>query len=254
MSLDRQETPPAGRPLSRRHALALGAASAGLVLLRPLASPGDAAAADGTEAFRLAVPAGAFGPGGTTPAISAGRPFDLLGLLDPANHGTVEVRARRAGDEWSPWAPLREGRDHAPDGGGRPQASEPVWTGECDELQLRASRRPRRALRLQMVYVPSGLRAAASAVAGEPAARVSASRPPIVRRAAWGARRVRPRARPEFGQVAMAFVHHTEGLNSYSRSRSASVVLAIAACHMLGPRFLTTAQGNALAMRAQIIH
>ena len=234
MNHDRNKSSPAARPLSRREALALGAASAGILLLDPLISAGDAAAADGTEAFRLAVPPGALGPGGTSRVISAGRPFDLVGLLDPGRHGPVEVRARREGEAWSRWAELRESLDHGPDGGARAQASEPVWTGTCDEFQLRCRRRPSQPLRLQMVCVPARARSAGARLAAERPARVSASRPPIIPRSAWGAARVPPRTRPAFGQVVMAFVHHTEGVNNYSRSQSASVVLAIARYHRDG--------------------
>ena len=116
-----ENDPPASR-LTRRRALALGAVSSAALVLRPLASPAGAAAADGTEAFTLRVPAGAFGPGSVSRTIVPGRGFSLVGLLDPGRHPAVEVRARRAGGQWSRWAPMRDSADHAPDGGGRPQA------------------------------------------------------------------------------------------------------------------------------------
>lgn len=231
MKAEREQTTPEGRRLSRRGALALGAASAATLMLRPLGSPGDALAADGTEAFTLRVPASAFGLDGTSRPISAGRPFSLVGLLDPGRHPAIEVRARRGDGSWTPWAPMRESVDHGPDGGGRPLASDPVWTGRCDEVQLRAGGRVAGTLRLQFVEVPrsTGVRAAAAGPV-----RVSRSQPEIVPRSAWGGGSVPPRARPSFGRVVMAFVHHTEGVNNYSASQSASIVQAIARYHRDG--------------------
>jgi hypothetical protein len=225
-----EESLPAARALTRRGAIALGAASAATLMLRPLASPGDAVAADGTEAFTLRVPGAAFGPGGTSRPVSPGRAFSLVGLLDPGRHPAVEVRARREGGSWTSWAPMRESVDHGPDGGGRPLASEPVWTGPCDEVQLRAGGRVGGTLRLQFVEVPAaaGARAAARPV------KVSQSQPEIVPRSAWGGGSVPPRTRPSFGRVIMAFVHHTEGVNNYSAAQSASIVLGIARYHRDG--------------------
>lgn len=231
MNHEREESPSDHRPLTRRGALALGAASAATLMLRPLASAGDALAADGTEAFTLRVPASALGPSGVSRPISAGRPFSLVGLLDPGRHPAVEVRARRQGGGWTPWAPMRESIDHGPDGGGRPLASEPVWTGPGDELQLRAGGRVGGTLRLQFVEVPG--RAGARVAAARPVT-VSRSQPEIVPRSAWGGGSVPPRARPSFGRVVMAFVHHTEGVNNYSASQSASIVQAIARYHRDG--------------------
>ncbi len=248
-----ENDPPASR-LTRRRALALGAVSSAALVLRPLASPAGAAAADGTEAFTLRVPAGAFGPGSVSRTIVPGRGFSLVGLLDPGRHPAVEVRARRAGGQWSRWAPMRDSADHAPDGGGRPQASEPVWTGPCDELQLRAAARPVGGLRLQFVQVPPG---AGARAASAPPVRVSQSQPAIVSRAAWGAASVPPRTRPSYGQVAMAFVHHTEGVNDYSAAQSASIVLAIARYHRdgrgwndIGYNFLVDRYGRIFEGRA----
>lgn len=233
MEKDRDQIPRVPGALTRRAALALGAASAATLVLRPAVSPAQAAD-DGTAAFRLRIPRGSFGPDGRSPVISAGQPFDLVGLLDPARHGTVEVRARRSGGPWSRWGTMRESRDHGPDGGSPALASEPVWTGTCDEIQLRTGRRPSSDLKLQFVHVPAGARAAGARVAASRPVKVSGSQPSIISRASWGAASVPPRAKPSFGQVTMAFVHHTEGINDYSASQSASIVLAIARYHRDG--------------------
>lgn len=129
---------------------------------------------------------------------------------------------------------MRESRDHGPDNGPAPLASEPVWTGPCDELQLRADRISSSGLRLQFVHVPAGASAAGARLAAARPVKVSASQPEIIPRASWGAASVPPRARPAFGQVTMAFVHHTEGINDYSPAQSAAIVLAIARYHRDG--------------------
>lgn len=229
----REEEPGVPGRITRRGALALGAASAATLALRPLVHPAQAAA-DGTEAFRLRVPRASFGPDGRSQVISAGQPFDLVGLLEPGRHGAVELRARRAGGPWSSWGLMRESRDHGPDGGSPALASEPVWTGPCDEIQLRVVKRPSVDLKLQFVHVPPGGPASSARVAATRPVRVSGSQPTIIPRASWGAAGVPPRAKPSFGQVTMAFVHHTEGVNNYSASQSASIVLAIARYHRDG--------------------
>jgi len=55
--------------------------------------------------------------------------------------------------------------------------------------------------------------------------------PAIVSRAQWGAAAVPPRAEPVYGDVRMAFVHHTVNANNYSPAQAAGVVLAIARYH-----------------------
>ncbi|HEX3978984.1 MAG TPA: twin-arginine translocation signal domain-containing protein, partial [Solirubrobacteraceae bacterium] len=74
---------------------------------------------------------------GTSPAIATGRRFVLAGIewADPAA-AQVQLRARRTGGRWSPWAQASV-RGHEPDrpGGGEAQFGEPVWFGPADEAQ-----------------------------------------------------------------------------------------------------------------------
>ncbi|MBA2347024.1 MAG: N-acetylmuramoyl-L-alanine amidase, partial [Solirubrobacterales bacterium] len=113
-------------------------------------------------------------------------------------------------------------------------ATDPVWAGGADELQLRARRTPR-GVRVHFVAVPparprsrSFTRVALAAEAGDPK---SAGPPPIVTRAEWGAGKVPPRGTPGYGQVQMAFVHHTVSANDYRPEDSAAIVLAITKYH-----------------------
>jgi hypothetical protein len=113
-------------------------------------------------------------------------------------------------------------------------ACDPLWTGSAEELQLRAARRPRADMRVALVSVPRAalaLVAARAAVSpGAHAAQLGA-RPPIVLRTGWGGDLLPPRARPSYGQLQLAVVHHTDSANDYSAEQAPGVVLAIAKFH-----------------------
>ena len=227
---------PGSLAVTRRRALTLGAA-AGLPWIVRSPADGWAATATPSRSFGLDVPFSAWTRGGghATGVLRAPRRFDLLGLRGrglPA--ARIEVRVRRSGGAWSPWTPFGVGVEHAPD---RPRvagASDPVWADGADELQLRARRAPR-GLRVHFVAVPparerpaamlrtANLRAAAGGAGTGP--------PAIVPRTQWGAGSVPPRTEPEYGDVQMAFVHHTVSANQYAAEDSASIVLAITKYH-----------------------
>ncbi len=218
--------------ITRRRALALGAAAgAGSLLRSPSASWGATAQAE-TTSFGLDVPASVWARGGgrATGTLRAPRRFSLLGLRGRGlAEAGVEVRVRPRGGAWSPWTRLGVGVDHAPD---RPRvdgASDPVWAGAADELQLRARRTPR-GVRVHFVAVPPApsRRRAFARVAPSGG---STGPPPIITRAQWGAGKVPPRGQPGYGEVRMAFVHHTVSANGYRPEDSASIVLAITKYH-----------------------
>ncbi len=222
---------PGSPAVTRRRVLALGTA-AGLSSLVRSPADGWAAATTRPRSFGLAVPYSAWEASGgrTTGVLRAPRRFDLLGLRGRGLPGAhVEVRVRRAGGAWSPWTPFGVGVEHAPD---RPRvagASDPVWAGGADELQLRA-RRPPRGLRVHLVAV--GRAGARPAARLRVTGRGAQSGPPtIVPRSQWGASAVPPRFKPQYGDVQMAFVHHTVTANEYAAEDSASIVLAIAKYH-----------------------
>jgi hypothetical protein len=200
--------------------------------------------------------------GATSRVLRAPRRFDLLGVRGPdAARGRFEVRVRRRGGPWSPWVALAVHGDHAPDTGTGDRASDPVWAGGCDELQLRASRRLRGRLRVHFVAVPAaGRRSARSRAAASTKQQTTpppGTPPPIIERAAWGAAAVPPRSAPDFGVVQMAFVHHTVTANDYTPDQSASMVLAIAKYHRdtngwndIGYNFLVDQYGQVFEGRA----
>src|SRR4051812_28873499 len=261
--------------IPRRRALALGAAAGLGSLLAPLrGAPALAAGvARGTRprGFGLTVTPADF-DGSRTSRVLRARRFDLLGVRGA---GRVEVRVRSRGGAWSAWIPLAAHGDHAPDTGSGERASDPVWTGGSDELQLRLASRARAPLRVHFVAVPAAARRRAavatraharaagrdrSAVRGRAAQAGGVqpgSPPPIVPRAAWGAAAVPPRSAPGYGVVQAAFVHHTVTANEYAPQDSPAIVLGIAKYHRdtngwndIGYNFLVDKYGQVFEGRA----
>jgi len=185
------------------------------------------------------------------PVVRAPRAFELAGVRwgDSEAPRAVELRARRSGRRWSPWTPVPIGAGHGPDGGRR-RASDPVWTGRADELELRV-RGHRSSLHAAFVAVRDAAR---------PHARVAQAPvgpPGVIHRAAWGGDRVEPRDAPTLGEVQVAFVHHTVNANDYAPEESAGMVLAIARFHRdhngwddLGYNFLVDRYGQVFEGRA----
>jgi hypothetical protein len=250
--------------ITRRRALALGAAAGLGSLLAPLrAVPAIAARAPRPRGFGLTVTPADF-DGSRTSRVLRARRFDLLGVR---GSGRVEVRVRSRGGAWSAWIPLAAHGDHAPDTGTGERASDPVWTGGSDELQLRLARPPRAALRMHFVAVPAAARrraaagtrahARSTARAAQAGGVQPGSPPPIVPRAAWGAAAVPPRSGPRYGAVQAAFVHHTATANAYAPQDSPAIVLGIAKYHRdtngwndIGYNFLVDQYGQVFEGRA----
>src|SRR4051812_39636375 len=242
--------------LTRRRALILGAAAGlGATVARPLRALGRRSAAP--RGFGLRVTPADFPGGGATSRVLRTRRFDLVGLRGA--RGDVEVRVRRAGGRWSAWVALAVHGDHAPDTGSGERASDPVWTGGSDELQLRVrGGRPRRDLRVHLVTVPASARRrfrrprARAAQVADPHLP-----PPIIGRDAWGAAAVPPRTGPSYGDVQLAYVHHTVTTNSYGPQDSAAMVVGIAKFHRdtngwndIGYNFLVDQYGQIFEGRA----
>ena len=246
--------------LTRRRLLATGALAGAAVVVPGSGSAGAAwaAARRRPSSFSMDVPGRAFAGGRATGVLRAPRRFDLLGVRGAGVRGAgLEVRARARGATWSAWAPL-EVTKHGPDGRGSLAASEPVWVGGADELQLRA-RRPLGGLRVQFVAAPPAMRGAGAARAATASARKSqaAGAPPIIGRDVWEAGRCPPRSAPSYGQVQMAFVHHTVSANDYGPEDSAGIVLSICKYHRdsngwndLGYNFVVDQYGQIFEGRA----
>src|SRR4051812_13959666 len=179
--------------LTRRRALALGAAAGLSSVLPPVVASASArSGAPGVpRGFGLRVGRDAFAARArTTGVLRAPARFDLLGVAGEDRAGLgLEVRVRPRRGAWSPWVPLGAGHHHRPDTGTGAHASDPVWAGGADELQLRVTRRPGSALRVHFVAVPAAAKRAgarASASAARAHAAQAGAAPTIIARAAWG--------------------------------------------------------------------
>ena len=140
----------------------------------------------------------------------------------------IELRVRLGDAAWSPWV-LASAGGHAGDG----QAGlfgEPVWVGEADQVQLRGATSVD-GVRVHTVPVagPSVRPSAATAASprAEPSLPAGPGQPPIIARSAWARGRARPRAGPFYGSVELAFVHHTDNPNGYSRAAVPAMLLAM---------------------------
>jgi hypothetical protein len=237
--------------LSRREALAGGA---GLVLARVLAPARGATALarpPAREHYVLDVPldGAARTPWRTSKTVRAPRRFDLIGARwDAGADAEVEVRIRRRG-RWSRWLALPHIGAHAPDRAKTRLATDPAWIGGARSFQLRV-RGPVRGMRAHLVLAGrAGVRHARAA------RRAALAPPPIVTRAQWGASA--PRARPSYGDVQLAFVHHTVSLNDYEPEDSPAIVRGIQRYHQksngwndIGYNFLVDRFGTVFEGRA----
>jgi hypothetical protein len=195
-----------------------------------LAHPRTPSATD----FELAPPAAAVhasAAGVASRPLRAPRRFSLVGLrwsgsAEPA----ISLRVRRAGRPWTRWLKL----PGAPDGRPNPRSAEarsarntsaPVWVGNADWVQYRLSRRVP-GLRLHFVRVrENGWRPRAL--------RAQVGQPAIQPRSAWDptGKSCPPRTAPQYGDVQVAFIHHTVSLNDYTAADVPSIILGICRFH-----------------------
>ena len=197
--------------------------------------------------FELDVPdapasAAAHGRRTLTGTVRTGRHFNVVGLRwqgDAVESLSVRVRSRH---RWGRWTDVPVEPEHGPDvGTGEPEAagrgSDPVWAGEANAVRYRLRGDGRiRDLRFSFVNT-EGTATAAGRRRGT--ARASIARPivpapgvpPIVTRDEWGASKCPPRATPAYGQVQLAFVHHTVTANDYAPTDSAAMVRAVCIYH-----------------------
>src|SRR3954447_3740509 len=176
--------------------------------------------------------------------VPTARRFDMLGLRWRGSRSVrIHLRTRLAGGRWTQWADASrsdDGTDRA-ERGSRLNFSDPIWVGGANRVQLRLSQ-PVAGLRMRLINTTGSATAADRARTQREVAKrgpfgaaklpaPSAGMPPIVPRADWGASRCKPRVTPGYGDVKVAYVHHTLSLNGYSRSRAASVVLGVCLFH-----------------------
>jgi N-acetylmuramoyl-L-alanine amidase len=242
------------RSLTRRQALEAGALAAAAVSLRP-SIPALAAGDDLVFELDLGGAHATAASAGwrTTGVVRAPRRFDLMGLVwAHGSHAEAQLRARKRGGRWTRWVTLHPIGDHRPDSGRSPTGTDPAFTGAADEFQLRLRGAPRE-LRARFVRAQPAARVATRlarrAQAGAP--------PPIIPRSAWGGDSVPPREPPSYGEVQLAFVHHTVTANAYTPEESPGIVLAIARYHRnsngwndIGYQFVVDKYGQVFEGRA----
>jgi uncharacterized protein with LGFP repeats len=250
------------RSLTRRQVIQAGAIAAAAGALRP-AVPAFGArrpalfelAIDGAGAQASAAAAGGWR---TTEVLRAPRRFDLIGLRWARGSGAeAMVRARRRGGAWTRWVALHPMGDHAPDGVDAPAGTDPAFTRAADEFQLRLRGAPRD-LRARFVRaLPTASLARRAARRALAARRRRSQAPLIISRSQWGGNSVPPRGTPDYGEVQMAFVHHTVTANAYAPEDSAGIVLGIARFHRdsngwndIGYNFLVDRYGQIFEGRA----
>ncbi len=105
---------------------------------------------------------------------------------------------------------------------------EAIWTGPADWVALRSAA-PVHGLRLHFVS-PQAPRAAIASAAlplAGPVLEAGPGQPPIISRNAWAQDQAPPRVPPAYGSVRLAFVHHTETPNGYSRGEVPAMLLSI---------------------------
>jgi hypothetical protein len=204
--------------------------------------------------------------------------FNIVGLnwagdREPA----IAVRVRAEGEPWGDWTAVPATSDGGPDPRGSEAAvgrsvSQPVWAGEADFFQYRLSRRPPD-LDLHFINttgtateadrIETALRDALDSVAvaladiTAPFAEAGDTPPEMIRRERWAGDDCRPRRRPDYGRVKVAFIHHTVNANSYSRAEAPGMVLGICRYHRnsngwddIGYNFLVDKYGRIYEGRA----
>jgi N-acetylmuramoyl-L-alanine amidase len=240
--------------LTRRQAVA-GSALLALTRFLPLPSAAAARSASSADAVDVgfAIPPSSFRrPRGgrgplTTRSLRAPRRLDVLGFRWSAPHDVrLELRTRRRG-RWSKWVTLPAASGHGPDRAPRPRATEAAAVGGARVFQLRATGAVQD-LHAHGVAVarPAAIAAAAPPRRPRAAGDVAAA---IISRREWRAQA--PRSTPDFGEIQLAFVHHTVSTNGYGPEDSAAIVRAIQQYHRntlgwddIGYQFLVDAYGR----------
>ncbi len=169
-----------------------------------------------------------------TASITAPGRFDLVGLAGEMR--PLELRARDGDGEWTDWIETANG--------------DPVYFGGAYEVQLR-TRGWRPSGTLHYVNVSGTTSELGGMLAGtrqalssafisastflQPEADAAPTRPAVVSRAAWGANAgasgCTPRAKPSYGTVEAAVVHHTVTSAKYTPAEAPAIVLGICRYH-----------------------
>jgi hypothetical protein len=159
-----------------------------------------------------------------------------------ASSDVVQVRMHRDGS-WGPWQAMDRDDDHAPDtdgpGGAEGRAARQGTTPyvvDGDQAQVRVLSAAAVPPAVQVSVIDPGTSPAddtvGTAVPGSAAA--SAARPTILTRKDWGADESMRKGSVGYGQAHIAFVHHTDGTNSYTSAQVPAIIRGIYDYHVNG--------------------
>jgi hypothetical protein len=206
----------------------------------------------------------------TATSVELASPADLVGVeWQGSSQTNIWLRFRGRDDRWSNWVSAGA-NGHGPDVSPQTdrQVGEPIWTGGTTSVQIRSAGRVSDA-KLHLVNVSGAAEAdrsgrtvaplavTASLALATPELSAGAGQPPIIARKAWARRMAPPKVAPEYGAVEMAFVHHTENPNGYTRGEVPAMLRAIYVFHRyvngwndIGYNFVVDLYGRVFEARA----
>jgi N-acetylmuramoyl-L-alanine amidase len=216
-----------GTATPSRRGFLLGSAALGAVGSLAPPDPSYAAAEDASADLVLSAERGV-----RTGAIT-GHDFSMVGLTwrgGPAS-ADVRIRTRRHG-RWSGWRrlrPLHDGPDHGVEGPPDLHATEPLWTGACDAIDVRGADGGLPMLTLALIAPGTTPAFRGSAVEKKPEA---SPQPDIVRRKVWGANEKWRNGGPWYNRtIQQVHIHHTVNSNDYSQAEVPSLLRSIYRYH-----------------------
>jgi hypothetical protein len=154
--------------------------------------------------------------------------FNMLGI-HWSGAGTVEYRTRALSGRWSAWtvADADSGPDGASAEGRMAMGAHDgnlEWVGAADGVRFRSSGA---VARIRAYYLWSRVTTSARRTV------LVAGLPSIVPRSGWQADEKITRSKPHYAPtLKLAVVHHTAGMNTYSRSQAAAIVRGIEVYHV----------------------
>jgi hypothetical protein len=179
---------------------------------------------------------------GESPPIPTRQQFVLAGIeWQGPPHTRIELRAHHISRGWTPWVQASI-LGHDSDRGetiAHALVGEPIWTGPADAIQLRSAAAVD-GLNVHVVLAAAAAdpetepddraRAAQSLPLATPELRCGPGQPPIIARHAW-AGALLPRVAPAYGDIRVAFVHHSVNANGYSSAEVPAMLRSIYTFH-----------------------
>jgi hypothetical protein len=174
--------------------------------------------------------------------------FSMLAFTAP-RRAQVSFRTSTDGHTWSDWVEAEPPEDKGPDDGtaealhaepDHRRSGEPMWVGEASFLQVRVDGAALEDVDVDLIdsmgLSVSLWRRAGAAVRhawrGGGAEATAAGQPAIVTRAGWGADESLRNGNPAYATRARyAVLHHTAGVNEYSRAQAPGIVRGVYAYH-----------------------